>query len=73
MSGTWTLSGFSLILTTFVGVDVYNLSMLLSVLLHAVRPIVHKSIHEDFSMGDLAVMEPFPLTTTMHLPKKALR
>ena len=25
------------------------------------------------SVGDLAVMEPSPVTTTMHLPKKALR
>ena len=26
-----------------------------------------------WSVGDLAVMEPSPVTTTIHLPKKALR
>ena len=31
------------------------------------------SIHEGFSVADLAVMEPFPFATTRHLPKKALR
>ena len=30
-------------------------------------------ISAGFSIGDLACMRPVPFTTTMHLPKKALR